>query len=122
MVDHLNPHPDRLIVYGSPTCPSVPTVLGLLKQTGIAYDYVDIHRDRAARDRVRTINHGYDSVPTLVFPDGEALTEPTTGDLKRKLEALGYRVPLLAQLTGNLWLIIIAIGVILALLRSLGVF
>jgi hypothetical protein len=32
-------------------------------------------------------------VPTLVFPDGSTLTEPSTGELKAKLASLGYETP-----------------------------
>ena len=40
--------------------------------------------------RVREINRGFESVPTLAFPDGSTLTEPTAGELSAKLVELGY--------------------------------
>jgi hypothetical protein len=46
-----------------------------------------------ARKRVQEINNGDESVPTIEFPDGEILTEPTTDELRQKLEELGYAVP-----------------------------
>jgi mycoredoxin len=67
-------------------------VRGLLAQAKVPYTYTDITRDPAAAARVRAINSGNESVPTLVFPDGSSLTEPTVGQLKSKLESLGYRV------------------------------
>ena len=42
--------------------------------------------------------NGYESVPTLVFPDGSTLTEPTNGGLQAKLGEMGYTVPLLHQI------------------------
>lgn len=56
-----------------------------LDELGIAYSYVDIHLDANARLRVRRINHGCESVPTLVFPDGSTLTEPSVPELQQRL-------------------------------------
>jgi mycoredoxin len=83
---------DEVIVYGNPTCPSLPSVRSMLERANVGYEYVNIQSDLQARERVQEINHGYESVPTLVFPDGSTLTEPSRGDLKAKLETLGYEV------------------------------
>ena len=56
-----------------------------LDRAGINYAYVNIRQDEAARARVREINGGCESVPTLVFPDGSTLTEPSTSLLNQKL-------------------------------------
>jgi mycoredoxin len=68
------------------------SVRSTLQRAGADFEYVDIHEVLEARERVREINHGYESVPTLVFPDDSTLTEPSAGDLKTKLESLGYEV------------------------------
>lgn len=70
----------------------VPGVLRILDRSGAAYEYVDIHADVEAREHVRTINQGYESVPTLVFPDGGTLTEPSGRELRQRLLARGYVV------------------------------
>jgi mycoredoxin len=111
-----------IIVYGHPTCPGVGPVKLMLQQAKIPYTYVDIHQDNAARERVRQINNGYESVPTLVFPDGSTLTEPSGQALGNKLKAIGYRVPLQALIAGNLWLIVIVAAILFALLRAFNVF
>lgn len=111
-----------IIVYGHATCPGVPPVKLMLKQADIPYTYVDIHQDSAAREQVRQINNGYESVPTLVFPDGSTLTEPSGQALGRKLKEMGYHVPLHALIAGNLWLIVIVGAVLFALLRAFNVF
>lgn len=119
--------PDTIIVYGHPACPSIEPVKGLLTQSKVTFDYIDIHQDSAAAAHVRTINNGNASVPTLVFPDGSTLTEPTVGELKTKLESLGYKVGLVAWVTGNIRIISyivagILIAVLIYVLGSLGVF
>jgi mycoredoxin len=114
---------DAVIVYGHPACPSLGPVKGLLTQSKVKFEYIDIHQDSVAAARVRAINNGNESVPTLVFPDGSTLTEPTFGELKSKLESLGYKVGPVAWLIGHIWpIIFIVAGVLIAVLRFLGVF
>ena len=84
---------ERIILYGSLTCPMVPPVRSLLQRASADFDYVDILFNREARRRVIEINQGNASVPTLVFPDGSTLTEPAIGDLEAKLRSLGLDIP-----------------------------
>lgn len=114
--------PDKIIVYGHSTCPGVPPVLAMLNRVKADYDYINIYKDDSARQHVQAINGGNESVPTLVFPTGATLTEPSAGDLAAELRRMGYHVSLVARLAGNMWWIIIGIGVLIALLRALGVF
>lgn len=119
--------PDAILVYGHQACPGLGPVKGLLTQSKVKFEYIDIHQDNVAAARVRAINNGNESVPTLVFPDGSTLTEPAVGELKSKLESLGYKVGLAAWLTGHMRLIVFVVaGVLIAalitMLRSLGVF
>lgn len=79
-----------IIVYGHPGCPMVGPVRRQLEQAGVAYTYIDIRQDDEARGRVRQINHGNESVPTLVFPDGSSLTEPGRRALAERLAEAGY--------------------------------
>lgn len=81
---------ETLIVYGSPTCLMVLPVKGMLHRAKAPFEYIDISRDSGGRRRVQEINNGYESVPTLVFADGSTLTEPSRGELRNKLEQLGY--------------------------------
>lgn len=113
---------EKITVYGHPGCPAVGPVTAMLTQAKVAYDYVNIRQHPQAAAQVRAINNGNESVPTLVFPDGNTLTEPSAGVLKRKLEVLGYRVGLLAWLIGHSWLIITGLIILFALLRFLEIF
>lgn len=112
---------DKIIVYGHPTCPMVPPVLGFLSQTDAEYEYVNIRQDETAANHVREINRGYESVPTLIFPDDTTLTEPSIRQLQQKLAELGYHVPLRATLIGNVPLILLAGIIFFALLRFVGI-
>lgn len=118
---------DTIIVYGHQSCPSLRPVKGFLSQSKVKFEYIDIHKDGDAAARVREINNGNESVPTLVFPDGSSLTEPSVGKLQSKLESLGIKVGLVGWVIGNIRpIIFIVVGVLIAflitVLRSLGVF
>ena len=82
----------QLLVYGRPGCPRVYPVRALLKNAEIEYTYIDIHQDDEAKERVRSINAGNESVPTIVFSDGSTLTEPSSAELRKKLLSQGYVV------------------------------
>ncbi|MEZ4593264.1 MAG: glutaredoxin domain-containing protein [Chloroflexota bacterium] len=84
---------EKVIMYGTPTCPMVPPVRGMLDRAQAPFEYVNIAEDAAGKGTVMAINNGNASVPTLVFPDGSTLTEPSTAVLRQKLESLGYKVP-----------------------------
>ncbi len=92
----------EVILYGHPACPGVGPVKSILKGSDIEFQYVNIWQDTEAAAQVKTINNGYESVPTLVFSDGSTLTEPSMWELKAKLEALGYKISLLGWVTGNI--------------------
>ncbi|MBK7893523.1 MAG: hypothetical protein IPJ90_01205 [Anaerolineaceae bacterium] len=84
---------NKVIMYGTPTCPMVPPVRGMLDRAQAPFEYINIAEDAAGKGTVMAINDGNASVPTLVFPDGSTLTEPSTAVLRQKLQSLGYTVP-----------------------------
>ena len=79
-----------LIVYGRPNCPMVPPVRALLDEAGIEYTYLDIRQDADAAVRLRELTGGYESVPTVVLPDGRVLVEPGTMRLRKALAETGH--------------------------------
>ncbi|MCB9076658.1 MAG: hypothetical protein H6631_03650 [Anaerolineaceae bacterium] len=83
---------EKITVYGRPLCGMVGPVRNLLDRAEAGYEYIDIVRSAEGKERVRQINDGNQSVPTIVFPDGSTLTEPSLSDLQTKLETLGYAV------------------------------
>ena len=48
---------------------------------------VDIERDPAAADFVMSVNGGNQTVPTVVFPDGSVMTNPSAAQVKAQLAA-----------------------------------
>jgi mycoredoxin len=57
----------------------------MMEREGIGFAEVDIERDAAAADVVMQANGGNRTVPTLVFPDGSALTNPSIDQVKAQL-------------------------------------
>lgn len=108
-------------MYAHNACPMVPSVIALLKGANADYEYINIHQDIEAREYVREVNNGFESVPTLLFPDGSTLTEPSTGELKTKLNAIGYDVPLPSMIVANVPKLIFAAVIVWAVMRFIGV-
>ena len=57
----------------------------LMQREGIEYAEVDIEADESAADVVMAANGGNRTVPTLVFRDGTALTNPSIDQVKSAL-------------------------------------
>lgn len=51
---------------------------------GITYESINIEEDDQAAEYVSRVNRGYKSVPTIVFPDGSILVEPSQRELASK--------------------------------------
>ena len=58
-----------------------------LQDAGIQYDEIDIEHVEGAADVVMDVNGGNRTVPTLVFADGTALTNPSVAEVRAKLAA-----------------------------------
>ena len=58
-----------------------------MERAGIEYKVIDIENDAEATALVMSVNGGNQTVPTLVFPDGSALTNPSLAQVKAKLAA-----------------------------------
>ena len=75
-------------MYSTPWCGYCHRLRSQLDREGIAYDVVDIEQDPAAADLVMQVNNGNQTVPTLVYADGSAQTNPSVAQVKSKLAAL----------------------------------
>jgi mycoredoxin len=77
-----------LTMYTTPWCGYCRRLKSQLDREGIAFSIVDIEQDPAAADIVMKVNGGNQTVPTLVFADGSAQTNPSVAQVKEKLAAL----------------------------------
>lgn len=74
-------------MYTTPWCGYCMRLKSMLAREGIVFTEIDIERDPDAADVVMRINGGNQTVPTVVFPDGEAMTNPPLARLTAKLSA-----------------------------------
>ena len=77
-----------LTMYSTSWCGYCHRLKSQLDREGIGYDVVDIERDPAAAEFVMSVNGGNQTVPTMRFDDGSALTNPTIVQVKEKLAAI----------------------------------
>ena len=50
----------------------------------IPFDTINIEEDEHAAELVRSVNGGMQSVPTIIFPDGSIMIEPSARELAAK--------------------------------------
>ena len=75
-------------MYTTPWCGFCRRLKSQLAREGIEVAEVDIERDTAAADYVMSVNGGNQTVPTIVFPNGTALTNPSAAQVRERLAAL----------------------------------
>jgi len=75
-------------MYSTTWCGYCSRLKAQMSREGIEFVEVDIERDPAAAELVENVNGGNQTVPTLVFPDGSAATNPTIKDVKTRLAAM----------------------------------
>ncbi len=75
-------------MYSTPWCGYCHRLKGQLDREGIAFDVVDIEQQPEAAKLVETVNNGNQTVPTLVYSDGSAQTNPSLAMVKEKLASL----------------------------------
>jgi len=75
----------RLTMYSTTWCGYCRRLKTALKSAGISFAEVDIERDPAAAKFVMSVNNGNQTVPTVTFADGSALTNPSLKEVQTKL-------------------------------------
>lgn len=76
-------------MYGTKWCPDCIRAKQIFKHHNINYVWHDIEADTQACEYVEKVNGGLKSVPTIVFPDGSVLVEPSNQALEKKLQTAG---------------------------------
>jgi mycoredoxin len=77
--------PASVTMYTTTWCGYCFRLKKLMQREGIAFAEVDIEADESAAEIVMSANGGNRTVPTLVFPDGSALTNPSIDQVKAQL-------------------------------------
>jgi mycoredoxin len=77
-----------LTMYSTSWCGYCHRLKSQLDREGIAYEVVDIEQDPASAEFVMSVNGGNQTVPTMRFDDGSALTNPSIVQVKQHLATL----------------------------------
>ncbi len=76
----------KIVMYATTWCGDCRMAKRWFDQHGVAYDYINIEQNDEAAAIVVKLNGGRQSVPTIVFPDGSVLVEPSASQLAAKFE------------------------------------
>ena len=75
----------QIKMYGTTWCPDTKRARIFLENRRVPYIWYDIDHDNEASVFVENTNQGQRRVPTIVFPDGSILVEPSNSELEKKL-------------------------------------
>jgi mycoredoxin len=79
----------KIIMYGTDWCSDTRRSKLYFRKQKVEYTYIDLDENPKYDDKVRKVNNGNRSVPTIFFPDGDVFIEPSNTELKEKFDALG---------------------------------
>jgi thioredoxin reductase (NADPH) len=74
-----------LTLYGASWCPDCRRSKAFLGEQRVPFHYVDLEAHPEENATVEAYNDGARIIPTIVFPDGSTLVEPTNEELADKL-------------------------------------
>lgn len=75
----------QITMYSTPWCGYCQRLKGQLDRAGITYAEVDIEQHPDAAALVEKVNGGNQTVPTVVFADGSALTNPSLAQVQARV-------------------------------------
>jgi mycoredoxin len=78
----------QLTMYTTQWCGFCRNLKRQLARDGIEMTEIDIEQDPAAAEYVMSVNGGNQTVPTVVFPDGSAMTNPSAAQVRERLAAV----------------------------------
>jgi mycoredoxin len=79
------PAPGTITMFSTTWCGYCKRLKTALQREGIAYTEVNIEEVPDAANYVMSVNGGNQTVPTVVFPDGSAATNPSLAEVKSRL-------------------------------------
>jgi mycoredoxin len=72
-------------MFSTSWCGYCSRLKGQLDAAGIGYDEVNIEQVPGTAELVASLNNGNQTVPTVIFPDGTAATNPSLHEVKQRL-------------------------------------
>lgn len=81
------PENGTVLMYSTAWCGYCRRLRTQLDSEGIGYTVIDIEQHPEAAAYVEQVNGGNQTVPTVVYPDGSAATNPSLVQVKQALAA-----------------------------------
>ena len=78
-------------MYSTSWCGYCKRLKSQLNDLGITFEEVNIEEVPGTAEIVEKVNNGNQTVPTLVFSDGTAMTNPSAKQVQEKLQSLGIQ-------------------------------
>jgi thioredoxin reductase (NADPH) len=75
----------QILVYSTVWCPDCKRAKRFFGEQRVPYVNIDIEQDPEAMAYVEKVNNGMRIIPTIFFPDGSILAEPSNAELAKKL-------------------------------------
>ena len=75
----------NIIIYGADWCGDCRRAKKFLLDQNIPFVWVNTDEDKEAEAFVKQKNNGKRIIPTIIFPDGSFLVEPSNEELAEKL-------------------------------------
>jgi len=76
------------VMYSNPWCGYCKRLKSQLADLGISFEEINIEEVAGTAEIVERVNGGNQTVPTLVFSDGSAMTNPSVKQVQEKLASL----------------------------------
>ena len=85
MINHYTLSPTQIVMYATEYCSDCLRAKKFFEANNIPHLRVGLEGNEEATEFVTQVNNGYQSVPTIVFPDGSILVEPSWEELRAKI-------------------------------------
>lgn len=76
--------PSQIVMYSTQVCSDCLRAKAFFEANNISFLQIGIEGDPRAMEFISGINGGFHSVPTIIFPDGSILREPSWEELRKK--------------------------------------
>ena len=76
--------PQRIVMYAVEWCPDCRRAKFFFERKHIPSEMVNVDQDAEGAAFVKQVNNGLRSVPTIIFPDGSVMVEPSSEQLSEK--------------------------------------
>jgi len=76
------------VMYSTSWCGYCKRLKSQLAELGISFEEINIEEVAGTAEIVEKVNGGNQTVPTLVFSDGSAMTNPSVKQVQEKLASL----------------------------------